>query len=150
MFLSRIDSWIIMNSKKVIIIVVILVLLAILCWPRGQYRIASVENGNTVVLDNGTTVRLIGVYNTAESKEFLDDNFIGVKVALLSDSSAPFNPNHLDGTETVYAYVIQKNDVQCINSSIIRSGLSALNEESYLTDSLKSYRKYYERVKQLN
>ena len=139
-----------MNSKKVILIIVALVLLAIICWPRGKYRIASVENGNTVVLDNGTTVKLIGVYDTAESKEYLENNCVGVKVALLSDTSAPFNPNHLNGTETVYAYVVQNNDVQCINSSIIRSGLSALNEGSYLTDSLKSYRKYYERVKQLN
>lgn len=137
-----------MDSKKVIIAILALVLLAILIWPRGQYKISRVENGNTVILNNGTTVQLIGIYDTPEAREFLDDNFVNVKVALLSDSSAPFNPNHLDGSETIHAYVVQESDAQCINTTIIRAGLSALNEESYLTDSLKSYRKYYEIVKQ--
>ena len=136
-----------MNSRKVILIIVALVLLAILLWPRGQFKISRVEDGNTVILDNGTTVELIGVYDTEESKEYLDDNFLNVKVELLNDSSAPFNPNHLSGNETVHAYVIQKSDNQCINSTIIRAGLSALNED-YLTDSLKSFRKLYELVKE--
>ena len=137
----------IMNSRKTILIIVALILLAILLWPRGRYRIVGVENGNTVLLDNGSMVQLIGVYDTPEAKEFLDDNFLNVKVALLSDSSAPFNPNSLSGNETIHAYVIQRGDNQCINSTIIKSGLSALNE-AYLTDSLKSFRKYYEIVKQ--
>lgn len=135
-----------MTNKKIIIIVVAILLIALLLWPRGQFKIHSVESGNSVVLDNGTTVMLIGVYDTEDAREFLDNNYTGVEVALLSDSSAPFNPNHLDGGETIYAYVIQKSDVQCINSTIIRHGLSDLNETN-LTDSLKVYRKYYEMSK---
>ena len=143
--LSRIDLTI-MNSKKTILIVVALILLAIILWPRGRYRIIGVENGNTVVLDNGSMVELIGVYDTPESKEFLEDNCLNVKVVLLSDSSSPFNPNSLGGNETVHAYVIQKSDNQCINSTILRLGLSSLNE-SYLTDSLKPFRKIIELAK---
>jgi len=133
-----------MNKKKVILFVIGIVLLAILLWPRGDYRISSIENGNTIFLDNGTTVKLIGVYDTEESREYLENNYINVKVALISDASAPFNPNRLGSNETVYAYVAQKNDGQCINSVLISTGASALNETDYLTDSLKSYKKLYE------
>lgn len=136
-----------MSKKSIIVFVLAVVLLAILVWPRGRYRIASIENGNTVVLDNGTVVKLIGVYNTDDAKEFLEDNYLKTKVVLFSDASNAFNPNHLKGNEVVYAYVVQRTDAQCINSTLIRCGKTALNENSYLTDSLKSYRKLYEYAK---
>lgn len=135
-------SFIIMNSKKIVLFLVGIVLLAILVWPRGQYKIHEIESGNVVILDNGTYVHLIGIDDTAESFEYLQDHCEGVSITLLPDSSSPFNPNHLTGTETVYAYVIQNDDVQCINSTIIRLKLSPLVESSYLKDSLRDYRKY--------
>lgn len=136
-----------MNKKYVILFVLAIVLIAILVWPRGTFKIASVENGNTVVLDNGTTVHLIGVYDTDQAKEYLYDNFLKTSVVLFSDASAPFDPNHLSSTDVVYAYVVQKSDSQCINGTLIRIGLTGLNENNYLTDSLKSFRKYYEKVR---
>ena len=132
-----------MNAKKIILFVVGIVLLAILLWPRGNYKISKIESGNTVILDNGTTVKLIGVTNTEDAKTFLEDNYVGVKVVLIPDSSRPFNPNSLSSTETVYAYVVQKVDAQCINSTLLRSGKTIL-DPSYLTDSLKPYTKYAE------
>ena len=133
-----------MSSKKIILFILAVVLLAILLWPRGKFKISYIENGNTVILDNGTTVKLIGVYDTPEAKEYLYENYEKVDVALISDSSEPFNPNHLVGTETVWAYVLQRSDNQCLNSTLIRLGLTDLNENSYLSDSLKPYRRYHE------
>ena len=133
-----------MSSKKIILFILAVVLLAILLWPRGKFKISYIENGNTVVLDNGATVKLIGVYDTPEAKEYLYENYEGIDVALISDSSEPFNPNHLRGTETVWAYVLQRSDNQCLNSTLIRLGLTDLNENSYLSDSLKPYRRYHE------
>ena len=138
-----------MKRSTVFLAILALILFALLIWPRGQFRIHSVENGNTILLDNGTMVQLIGVNDTPASKEFLNDNYLGAEVALLSDSSSPFNPNSLSGNETIHAYVIQKSDNQCINSTLLRSGLSTLNE-AYLSDSLKSFRKIYELAKQRN
>ena len=120
-----------------------IVLLAILLWPRGNYKIAEVESGNTIVLDNGTRVVLIGVSDTDKAKDFLEDNYLMVKVKLQSDSCNPFDPNHLSGKETVYAYVLQKVDGQCVNATIISLGISPLNER-YLTDRLKEFRKLAE------
>lgn len=132
-----------MNTKKVILFVVAIILLAIILWPRGTYKIARVEDGDTIVLDNGTTVHLIGVTDTKESKEFIEDNYVKVKVVLIPDSSSPFDPKGLKGTETVYAYVVQKVDAQCINSTLLRSGKTLL-DPSYLSDSLKAYTRYAE------
>ena len=145
-----------MKRKYVIITILVIVFIDIILvgpvsmilsrilWPRGEFKISYIENGNTVVLDNGTKVKLIGVYDTPEAKEYLYENYEKVDVALISDSSEPFNPNHLDGSETVWAYVLQRNDNQCLNSTLIRLGLTDLNERSYLSDSLRPYRRYHE------
>lgn len=132
-----------MSSKKIILFLLAVVLLAILLWPRGKFKISYIENGNTVVLDNGTIVKLIGVCDTPEAKEYLYENYEGIDVALICDLSEPFNPNHLGGNETVWAYVLQRSDNQCLNSTLIRLGLTDLNENPYLSDSLKPYRRYY-------
>lgn len=134
-----------MKSRKIIFIVIAIILLAIIIWPRGNYKIARVVNGNTIVLDNGTKVVLIGVSDTERAKDFIEDNYKGVKVNLRCDSSRPFDPKHLGEKETVYAYVWQNVDGQCINSSLIRSGIAPL-DEAYLNDSLKAYREYARRA----
>lgn len=138
-----------MDTKKIVLFVVVLVLLAVFLWPRGDYKIVDVESGNVVVLDNGTTVRLIGITDTNEAKEYLIDHYKyeSVEVVLIPDNSNAYNPNDLNGDETIYAYVVQKNDAQCINSTLLRTGLAGIDEHTYLNDSLKAYRKYAEMAK---
>lgn len=131
-------------NKYVILFLVALVIIAISIWPRADYKIVDVESGNIVVLNNGSKVRLIGISDTPEGKEYLEDHYkyAGVDVTLISDSQRAFDPNDLQGNETVYAYVVQNSDAQCINSTMIRLGIVDLEESVYLNDSLTSYRKY--------
>ena len=132
-----------MNNKAIIFIVAV-VIIAIWIWPRGDYKINDVETGNIVVLNNGSRVRLIGVSDTPEGKAYLDDHYKyqSIEVTLISDSQQAFNPNDLQGNETVYAYVVQNSDAQCINSTMLRLGIVDLEESVYLNDSLQSYRNY--------
>lgn len=130
-----------MTKKHIIITVLVLLLLAIFFWPTGDFKIAGIEDGNIVRLNNGTQVKLIGISATVEGKEYLEDQFLERPVFLLSDSSAPFNPNNLDGHETIYAYVLDKHR-RCINSELLRLGLVELQEGTYLKDSLRKFRSY--------
>lgn len=104
-----------MKKQHVILAILALVILGILFWPTDDYKIVAIDDGNMVTLNNGTRVKLIGVSATQEGKEYLEDNYFKVPVALISDLSAPFNPNYLDGKETIYAYVLTKHG-HCINS----------------------------------
>lgn len=130
-----------MKKQHVILAILALVILGIIFWPTDDYKIVAIEDGNMVTLNNGTRVKLIGVSATQEGKEYLQDNYFKVPVALISDLSAPFNPNYLDGKETIYAYVLNKHG-HCINSELLRLGLADLQEGTYLTDSLKRFRRY--------
>lgn len=114
-----------------------------ICLHR-DYKIVDVETGNVLVLNNGSKVRLIGVSDTQEGKAYLEDHYkyAGVEVTLISDSQHAFDPNDLTGSETVFAYVVQNSDAQCINSTMIRLGIVELEINAYLNDSLKSYYHY--------
>lgn len=130
-----------MKRKYVIITILVIVFVAILIWPTDDFKISSVEDSNLVVLNNGTRVRLIGLTSTLEGKQYIYDNYVGNPVSIISDRSAPFNPKHLQGKETVYAYLVNKHGV-CINSDLLRIGVVGLQEGVYLTDSLRKYRQY--------
>lgn len=130
-----------MKKKHIIVTILVLVLVAILVWPTSDYKIATIEDGNMVILNNGSRVKLIGISATQEGKDYLGDNYVGQPIVLLSDASAPFNPANLDGDETVYAYVLNKHG-HCINSELLRLGLVDIQEGAYLNDSLKNFRRY--------
>lgn len=130
-----------MKKQYVILFVLALVLIAILVWPRFDYKISTIEDGNILALNNGTRVRLIGITATKEGMEYLDENYKGKPVVLFSDHSAPFNPGNLDGKETVYAYVTDKHG-KCLNSEMLRLGIVEIQEGAYLSDSLKKFRRY--------
>lgn len=138
-----------MDTQKTILFLIALALIAWGVWPKADYKIVDVEAGNVVVLNNGTNVRLIGVTDTDQSKEYLIDHYKneGVEVVLIPDQSNAYDPADLKSNETVYAYVVQKNDAQCINSTLLRTGLAELDEHTYLNDSLKFYKKYAEEAK---
>jgi len=130
-----------MKKQYIIIFVLALVFVAILLWPSGDFIIRSVEDGNIVLLNNGTRVRLIGVSATEEGKQYLVDNYQSKSVILIPDHSVPFNPANLDGNEMVYAYVTDKHG-KCINSELLCLGISEIQEGAFLSDSLKKYRSY--------
>lgn len=130
-----------MKRKHIILFILVVILIAIFVWPSGNYKIKSVEDGNLVKLDNGTRVKLIGISPTQQGKAYLEDNYIGASIKLKGDHLAPFREKGLSGKETIYAYVCDKNG-HCINAELLRLGKAELLEGAYLSDSLKSFRKY--------
>lgn len=133
-----------MNRTVLIIIVIaIVIILGIALWPSGYYSVADVPNGNTIVLDNGATVHLIGVGDSPEAKYELQ-KIKGEDVELVPDRNARFDPREVDGiNKLVDAYVlVVDNGYECINASLIRNGFAPLVEDANLTDSLDAFRKY--------
>lgn len=133
-----------MNSKVwIFVIIVAVIILGIALWPSGNYSVADVPNGNTIVLDNGATVHLIGVGDTPEGKYELQ-KIKGEDVELVPDRNANFDPREVDGINMyVDAYVlVVDNGYECINASLIRNGFAPLVEDANLTDSLDAFRKY--------
>lgn len=131
-----------MRKQHVIIFVLAIVIIAIIIWPTSDFKVSSIEEGNAITLNNGTRVKLIGVSATEEGKQYIEENYKGSPVILFSDHSVPFNPSHLKGNETVYAYVSDKHG-KCINAEMLRLGISEIQEGAYLSDSLKKFKRYY-------
>ncbi|MBE6267409.1 MAG: transglutaminase domain-containing protein [Bacteroidales bacterium] len=129
--------------KKILIYICVLILVVVMIWPEQNLKIASVVDGNTVELNNGTTVHLIGVNSTNEGKIELE-GLMGKSLLLVPDKTAFFNPDLIDKTSTVYAYAVVEDDNVCINASLLKNRYSNLEENSYLNDSLNSFRKYAE------
>ena len=78
----------------------------ILIQQDSDYKIVMVQDGNTIVLESGTTVKLIGVTSTMEGKEYLEQHFLNAPVNLLCDQTAPFDASMIGPDDVVYAYVI--------------------------------------------
>lgn len=104
------------------------------------YYIQSVVRGNTLVLNNGAQVELLGIApdwrETQEELSMLE----GGRVIIVPDSSAPFDeiiPNN-----KVYGYVSLEDEDYCINSELLKSGKANLVITPILRDSLDVYKEY--------
>lgn len=106
----------------------------------------SVVNGNTLELENGINVVLLGIQDTKESQQWLS-SYIGKKIRFVKDSSYP-NQYNLDAdNNTFYAYAVFTDDDFvdiCLNSSLLKNKQSGLCGNPYLHDSLSKYKLYAE------
>ena len=129
------------NLNTIGVFAIVVLLIAIIIWPSG-YLISSVKDGNTVILDNGVEVHLIGISSTEEGKEqlkrFMADE---IKVDIIPDSKSLFEPNKLSEGDVVYAYLDNSDDGLCLNEIILSSGLANLQEDSYLFDRREKFKK---------
>lgn len=129
-----------LKFKHIIIFAAILIVLAIMLW-NTDVKISRIVNGNTIELNNGVTVKLIGVSSTIQGREELE-GYVGSAIILRPDNSNLFNSDELTRGMTVYAYVISDDNNQCLNALILKKGLAVLVEDTYLTDSLDAFRSY--------
>ncbi len=128
--------------KKLLLYVGVLVLILILVWPQKTFKIKEVIDGNTIVMNNGSTVHLIGVSNTTQAKKFLDSlSICRAKLDLIPDRSAFFDKGYIDENSSVYAYLLIKDDI-CVNADLLKRRYSDIGEKSYLKDSLISFNNY--------
>ena len=134
--------------KKFLLSLLAITLVLVAVWPESEvdssdvlYTVQEVIDGNTIKLENGTTVHLIGVSNTNEGKEELE-LMIDQSIYLVADNSFPFNPTKIGKNSTVYAYVISSEDEECVNAHLLIERLAELQEETFLKDSLQAFKKY--------
>lgn len=135
--------------KKFLIFLIVLILLLICFWPEESFNVEpritltvrTVVDGNSVELNNGATVHLIGVTSTNEGKAKLE-KLCGTPISLVADCEYPFNPQKINGKSVVYAYLINDDLNECMNSMLLKNGLADVHETPYLNDSLDLYRQY--------
>lgn len=142
-----------MAMKKFLLTLLVIILVLVAVWPDSEvdssvikYTIQEVIDGNTIKLDNGTTVHLIGVSNTNEAMEELE-SMTDKEIYLVADESYPFNPIKIGKSSTVYAYIILNENQECVNAIFLKERLAELQEETFLKDSLLAFRKYAKMAK---
>ena len=120
-----------------------LILVLILVKQTSDYTIIEVKDGNTLLLESGTTVKLIGITSTIEGQEYLKQHFLNKQVNLLCDKSAPFDPTMIGSGDVVYAYVLGGDYANLhLNAILLREGCADVQEGTYLNDSLLAFRQY--------
>lgn len=126
--------------KKLILATIVLVVICIMIWPKQVLKIRDIDTGNTVVLTNGTTVRLLGVSPTEESKEMLT-LYRGEEVKLVADKNYMFDADRLGKDMAVDAYMVVMGSRRlCVNAELLKSGSAPLVEN--VEDSLYEFRRY--------
>ena len=129
-----------LNGKTILVFTIVVFLIVIWIWPRKVLKINDVEDGCTVVLTNGITVKLLGVASTHEGKDELEQ-LKGKKVELISDKNSPFEVSRLDKTSLVYAYLLlPEYNFECVNATLLKQGKASLVENC--VDSLRAFQRY--------
>lgn len=112
-------------------------------WPSNHYTVKEVLSGNSLLLNNGTTVNLIGITNTQEGLQEMKNMALGQEVELIPDKSNMFDQDNIPDNSMVYAYVrLPKQAYKCINATLLKGGKAMIQEETFLVDSLASFRSY--------
>jgi aspartyl protease family protein len=107
--------------------------------PRGKYlSVTAILNGNTIQLRNGSTIILLGIYDSPTAYKFLSSRLLGHKVAVFFDKRGKSPSSVKNGI--YYAYVLTENK-SCINSEMLKSGVAQYCAD-YLGDSLIIFNKY--------
>lgn len=127
-----------MSEKKIFIFIVCAILVVFMIVSSRGLKVKSVVDGETVELNNGALVRLLGITPTAESKEQLK-KFVGEKVEVIPDASQPFKVTSMENGTRYPAYLLLKKGGN-INSKLLLEGVCCLNEAPPLRDSLDNFR----------
>lgn len=102
--------------------------------------VKKVENGNTLVLNNGLNVHLIGLSeNSAFNEQYLKGNYLNKKIELKPDSRRK-KDWHIKSYKTdVWAYAKLKSNKEPINRKILAMGGEKSFSKKFLKDSLANY-----------
>lgn len=103
-----------------------------------HHTVHKIEDGNTLVLNNGIQVKLIGIAGTEQSQEYLEEHVLGQQIKVQFDRSNYVEVD--ENTKKIYAYVLTRNE-QSINGSLLKQKLTALDKD-FLTDSLLAFQQY--------
>lgn len=132
-----------------LVVAAIIVLIIIVVRPKHHDfngltgQVIAVTSGNTIQLDNGLHVQLLGISPGQASQQFLNDSVKGRTVMLTADSKDP-DPTYRDVTvDVVKAYVrIIKPTVRyaSLNGYLLRQVDGVSFSSAFCIDSAQTYR----------
>lgn len=108
---------------------------------KDPFTVVGVTDGNTLLLDNGYKVVLLGIAPTEQCQKEIFKICNEKDVWFIFDKKT--DPLDYDGANLkFYAYVITDNPIDgpCVNSILLEDGISKLNITPLLNDSLASYK----------
>ncbi len=104
--------------------------------------VKEVENGNTLVLNNGLTVHLIGLNEaSAFNEQYLKGNVLNKKIELKPDSRRKKDHEIKSYKTDVWAYAKLKSNKEPINRKLLAMGGEKSFSKKFLKDSLDAYNK---------
>ena len=106
--------------------------------------IASVENGNTIKLNNGLTVHLNGLKRKNKFTEKLLENYIGQRVSLMLDKTDEGFTIKEFYEEEVNCYVTIVETGEELNEILLSAGGEKAFDKSHCQDHLDKYKKLVE------
>lgn len=135
--------------KKMLCIVVLGCLVA--CSPKPKERritgtegvVYSIENGNTICLQNGLKVTLLGVSPSEIGKKYMEANLKGKSVRLVADSRDP-KQGYKSASTTVRAYVKVPGSARSVNGTLLEGAMTNGLDMQCLYDSAEVFRRYLE------
>lgn len=143
------------NKQKLLIGAIVIAALALIIYlfipstPKHYYkdvyeRVASVEQGNIVVLGNGLRVQLLGVDNSDQARDFLQREVVGKMVRLVPDSkdATPYYQNIVpDMVARAYVSVDANCTYRALNGYLLHNHLAGFNM-NFCQDSAAVYQSY--------
>lgn len=108
----------------------------------GEYIIESIIRGNTIVLENGAQVELLGIAPDYRETTAELICYEGSSVIVIPDSSDPFEEEELKHNHKLYGYVSLSDETLCLNSELLKAGKAKLVMTPNLCDSLDVYKAY--------
>lgn len=104
-----------------------------------QSKAQKVLSGNTVELQNGLKVEILGIKPSVLTKEYLEREVLGKMVIVVSDSK---QPQYISTYMTkVRAYLKVKGESLCISGKMLSFRTAELNQ-TFVHDSINSFKMY--------
>lgn len=110
-----------------------------------EFVVRKVKDGNTIVLNNMLTVKLLGIENTPTSYQYLKQEVVNKKVRLKADKLLASKATYIDASkDSVYAHVTIVTGPStsfALNGNMLKSGFAKFSATPN-NDSLKVYKEY--------
>lgn len=105
-------------------------------------EVVEVIDGNTIKLDNGLTVHLLGISpQSSFTKEYLQTNVLNHEVVLTSDPE--WGENFQTYDDEIYAYAITTDDYAPLNRKLLKLAGEKAFLTAYVSDSLAAYKEIF-------
>lgn len=103
--------------------------------------IESVENGNTIVLSTGTSIRLKGIdENNVNIKKYIESHYLGMEVSLTVDSLDEKEIESYDEDFDAYVTVhVSGDEAVCLNRQLLTVFQDKAFNADFLADSIGAY-----------